>query len=161
MKNIAMILCAASLLCGCVNTPQKSPECIAIETVYTVDRDIAANSKTIAEALAKEKSISLAGCPADFTKAYKANIAAWEKMADIEKKMYASGNISKAVSDIKDYLSKYQSDPTAAAVNLKTQWTSLSQSIDSAAAEIARTFGEYTSIGAKYGAIYGKSNNIF
>jgi len=155
------MLFASTLLCSCADTPQQSPECVAIETVYAIDREIAANSKTIAEALAKEKSIPLAGCPADFAKAYRANIAAWEKMAEIERKMYSSGNIAKAVSDIRDFLAKYQSDPTAASVGLKQQWSSLSDAIDSAASEIAQTFGEYTSIGAKYGAIYGKPQTLF
>lgn len=148
-------------LFGCESTPQKSPETLAIESVYNIDQTIIASSKTIAEVVAKAESISLAGCPQSFVKAYNANINAWKEMADIERKMYATGNISKASSDIRRFLSDYQTNPSQAGVRLKKEWPALSSEIDTALADITRTFSQYTSIGTEYNAVYNRQKNLF
>jgi hypothetical protein len=76
MKKILILLCACIVLVGCQSTPQKPPETIAIESVYNIDKNLVSDSKTIAEVVSKAESISLAGCPANFVKAYQANISA-------------------------------------------------------------------------------------
>ena len=161
MKKLAIILCMCFALFGCESTPQKSPETLAIESVYNIDQTIIASSKTIAEVVAKAESISLAGCPQSFVKAYNANINAWKEMADIERKMYATGNISKASSDIRRFLSDYQTNPSQAGVRLKKEWPALSSEIDTALADITRTFSQYTSIGTEYNAVYNRQKNLF
>ena len=161
MKKIIILVCACLTLLGCQTTAQKSPEALAIESVYKIDQSIVANSKTIAEVVAKAESISLAGCPQDFVKAYKANIDAWRKMADIERQMYASGNIAKASADISRFLYDYQTNPSQAGVRLKKDWPALSNEIDTALADITKTFTDYTSIGTEYNVVYYRQKNFF
>ena len=154
MKKILILLCACIVLVGCQSTPQKPPETIALESVYNIDKNLVSDSKTIAEVVSKAESISLAGCPANFVKAYQANISAWQEMANVERKMYASGNISKASSDIQRFLSDYEKNPTLATVRLKSEWPALANQIDSAMFDITKTFTKYTSIGAEYNAVF-------
>ena len=75
-------------------------------------------------------------------------------MADVEKKMYASGNISKASSDIQRFLADYEKNPTLATVRLKSEWPALANQIDSAMFDITKTFTKYTAIGAEYNAVF-------
>ena len=154
MKKILILLCACIALTGCQTNPPKPPETLAIEYVYNIDKNLISNSKTISEVVAKAESISLAGCPEEFVKAYKANILAWQKLAVVEKEMYASGNIAKASSDIQRFLSDYENNPTLASVRLKSEWPALANQIDSAMFDITKTFTKYTSIGAEYNAVF-------
>lgn len=160
MKKIISFLLTCVALAGCATQPQQSPEQMSIEAVYSVDQKIIATSKTIAEVVAKAQSISLTGCPPEFIDGYRANVKAWVKFADVEKKMYTT-NITKAQSDIEKFLSQYQTNATQATVDLIKEWPSMSAEINSSVSNIIKTFTEYTTIGAKYGAIYNRQKNFF
>lgn len=152
--------CASLAACNTQPPPQKSPECTAIETVYAIDKQIVSTSNTVSEVAAKSQSVALTGCPPEFIDAYRANVKAWQKLADIEKKMYTV-NMTKAQTDIANFLSEYQSNPSKAAVELKRRWPSQAKAIDECAAQIASTRADYIAIGVKYDAVYNQNSGLF
>ncbi len=153
MKKTLLALIASIALFGCQSEPQPTPEKLAVEAVYAVDSKICDGSRTIAEVASKADSVNLKGAPQDFTLAYKANVAAWKKFAELEKKMFAT-NMSKAGDDVKNFISDYTSNPSKASVNLQKAWPQFANEIGACVAEVAKTNSEYKSAGARVGAVY-------
>ncbi len=160
MKKLIPLLSVCAIFSACHTPTQQTPEGMAIEAVYSVDQKIISTSTTISEVSAKMQSVSLTGCPPEFVDAFRSNIKAWIKFSDVEKKMYTA-NMTKAQADIRNYLSECQSNPSKAAVELRKQWPSLTKEIDYCTSEIAKTFSEYTLVGAKFDAVYNKGKNLF
>ncbi len=159
MKKLAIILFACASLAACT-TEQASPEKLAVDAVYNTNlNNVMGKSKSAAEVVSKMQSIKLNTCPADFVDAYRQYIKAWDKFASLEKEMY-SVNMPKATTDMENFVSDYQTDPTKAVVALKKEWQQFSEKIDSASANLARAFANLTSIGAKYGSAYPRKGGI-
>lgn len=154
------LVCASLAACNTQPPVQKTPDCMAIEAVYSIDKQIVSTSNTVSEVAAKSQSVALTGCPPEFIDAYRANVKAWQKLADIEKKMYTV-NMTKAQTDIAKFLSEYQSNPSKAAVELKRRWPSQAKAIDECAARIASTRADYIAIGVKYDAVYNRNSGLF
>ncbi len=159
MKKVMLLLSCCAFLAACNSAPQETPEQISIQAVYKVDADVISTSKTASEVVTKLQAIRLNGCPPAFVDAFRANIKAWEKMVMLEKKMYAV-NMQKATSDMEKFISAYPGNASKATVALKQAWPSFAEEIDSASTAITRTKTEYTSVGAKFNAIY-KDPSLF
>ena len=88
MKKILSILALVSALAlsACNSATQESPEQLSIQAVYSIDSKITASSKSASEVVSKMQSVRLAGCPVDFTNAYKDYIRAWDKLVSLERK---------------------------------------------------------------------------
>lgn len=160
MKKILATIAAALVVVGCTTTQTLTPEKQAIDRVFAADASFAKNSTSVAQLVIKEKTISLAGCPADFIAAYKSNISAWEKMEAIEKKMYAA-NQENAARDIKAFLASYASDAPKAFVEMKSKWPQFAEELDKAFEDIERTKAAYKTVGAKYSSVYPSSGGLF
>lgn len=159
MKKTVIMLSCCALLAACNSTPQESPEQLSIQAVYKVDTDVISSSKTASEVVTKLQAIRLNGCPSAFVDAFRANIKSWEKLVLLEKRMYAV-NMQKATSDMEKFISSYPSNASQAVVALKHEWPSFAEEIDKVASAITRTKTEYTSIGAKFNAVY-KNPSLF
>ncbi len=160
MKKIIALVALSVALSACDSGVQESPEQLSIQAVYTIDASIPAKSKSAAEVVAKLRSVRLVGCPVDFVDAYKSYIKSWDKLAELEKKMY-SVNMQKATSDMANFISDYSAKPIDAAVTLKKEWPSYSKEIDAATSAISKAFVTVTSVGAKYNAVYKSNNSMF
>ena len=99
------------------------------------------------------QSVRLAGCPVDFTNAYKDYIRAWDKLVVLEKKMYGQ-NMKKASSDISSYISDFNS--ASAVVALKKEWPAFASEIDSITEGITKAYANCISVGARYNAVVKK-----
>ena len=160
MKKILSILALVSALAlsACNSATQESPEQLSIQAVYSIDSKITASSKSASEVVSKMQSVRLAGCPVDFTNAYKDYIRAWDKLVSLEKKMYGQ-NMKKASSDLSSYISDFNS--ASAVVALKKEWPAFASDIDSATTKLSKSFTALTALGAKYNAVYKKDSSIF
>lgn len=157
MKKILTLFTICMSLVGCNSTPQESPEQSSIGAVYSMDSKVINGSKTASEVVSKLQAIRLNGCPSEFVDAYRTYIKSWDKLAGLEKRMYAV-NMSKATSDIEKFISNYQSNSIDATVALKKEWPSFASDIDSITAEMARCYTNFTAAGTKYNAVYKKSS---
>ena len=153
MKRIVFVIMASLVLSACQTDVQETPEQIAITSVYNINIKAITGSKSAAEVVAKLQSIRLNACPAFFVDAYRDYIKAWEKLADVEKKMYAI-NMQKAVSDMSDFMSDFVSKPQEAIVVLKKKWPTLAADIDQANNSITKAFANLQLAGARYNAVY-------
>lgn len=162
MKKIVLSLIAAVILAGCSSTPETvvSPERVAIDRVFAADANFARNSTSIAQLVVKQKSLSLAGTPADFMSAYKDNIAAWQKMEAIEAKMYAV-DTPRASADINRFLNNYMSNPVNAIIDLQRRWPQFSDELSAAFAAIQASRTAYINIGVRHSAAYPSGSNWF
>lgn len=154
MKKIMAIMTVCAALVACNSTPE-SPEQMAVTAVYNMDADICGNSRGASEIVAKLQSIKMTSCPADFSDAFRAYVKSWEKMAEVEKKMYLV-DMGKATSDMASFVSAFRSDKTKSVVDLKGNWKQFSADIDKATAEIIKSNTKLLTIGTKYGAVYPK-----
>ncbi len=159
MKTKILLLSAicVSLLCAC-QSKITSPEATSISAVYAYNMTTLDNSNSPSGIVAKLNSANLIGCPQDFIDAYNNYISAWAGFANIEKKMYAQ-NLKKADSDLAEFISEYQKNPSLATVNLKSQWQNLATEIDKASANLAMAFSALKNVGAKYNIAYEKPSS--
>ena len=155
MKKILSILALVSALAlsACNSATQESPEQLSIQAVYSIDSKITASSKSASEVVSKMQSVRLAGCPVDFTNAYKDYIRAWDKLVSLEKKMYGH-NMKKASSDLSSYISDFNS--ASAVVALKKEWPAFASEIDSTTEAITKAYANCISVGARYNAVVKK-----
>ncbi len=154
MKKIIPILLATALIAGC-QTPQETPDKIAVDSVYKTDSLIAKNSKTAAEVVATMESVNLSGCPEDFVKQYKACIKPWKDFAALEKQMYTV-NTAKAKDDIASFISDYRSNLSKAVVKLKGQWPQFAEQISKITSDISVAETSLKNVGTASGAVYPK-----
>ncbi len=154
MKKLIPILLSVAFIAGC-QTPQETPQKIAVDAVYKTDSLIAKNSKTAAEVVATMESVSLSGCPEDFAKQYKACIKPWRDFATLEKQMYGV-NTAKAKEDIASFIADYRSNFSKAVVKLKGQWPQFADQISKITSEIAVAETSLKNIGTASGAVYPK-----
>lgn len=159
MKRVLVLIVAAMALCAC-QTPQLTPEQSAVDRVLIADASYAKTSTTFAQFVTSAETTNLAGCPKNFVSAFQDGIAAWKKMADIEKQMYALDR-TKAMSDIKAFLGEYPTNPMNAIIVLKKKWPQFSQQLDKAFAEVREAFTKYTLIASELGVAYPAASGIF
>lgn len=155
-KLIALVIVAVSLL-GCQTQQQLTPEQSAIDRVLIADASYASTSTTFAQYVTSAETTNLAGCPKDFVSAFQDSIAAWKKMADIEKQMYALDR-TRAIADIKTFLSEYQTNPLNAIIVLKNKWPQFEKELDKAFGQIREAFTKYTLIASTVGVAYPKAS---
>ncbi len=156
MKKICIfVFSLACIFSGCQSVPP-SPEAVSIDAVYVYNMGVLANSNSPSAIVAKLRSVSLIGCPADFVNAYNNYVEAWSGVAKLEKKMY-SENLKKADSSFEDFINTYQNNSSEAVVTLKKDWKPLSSEIDSATSSLAKSFTEMKIVGARYNVVYKSS----
>ena len=68
-----------------LGAPSDAQAAAAIKKVIAADSSAYADVTSVAEVLENMKAIDLSECPDDFADAYRAHIAAWEAMAQLEK----------------------------------------------------------------------------
>lgn len=153
MKRLLALVSASFALCACNSGIQETPEQLAIQSVYGINSKVIDGSKTAAEVVAKLQSVRLNACPAVFVDSFRDYIKAWEKMSEIEKKMYAV-NMQKAASDMASYMDTYAGKPQEAAVQLKAKWPTFAEEIDKANSAITKAFTDLQVVGSRYNAVY-------
>lgn len=147
-----MAVCAS--LVACNSTPE-SPEQMSVTAVYNMDVEICGSSRACSEIVAKLQSVKMTSCPADFADAFRSYVKAWEKMSEVEKKMYLV-DMNKATSDMASFVSTFRNDKPKAVVELKNNWKQFAVDIDKATAEISKAQTKLLIVGTKYGAVYPK-----
>lgn len=157
MKKILALLVASIALFGC-QTQQLTPEQSAVDRVLTADAAYVTTSTTFAQLVTSAETTNLAGCPKDFVSYYKDNIAAWKKMADIEKQMYTLDR-ARAMASIKAFLGQYPTNPLNAIIELKKQWPQFDKELDKSFGEIRKTLTQYSLVASKLGVAYPKASS--
>jgi hypothetical protein len=160
MKKILSLAAVALILVGCASTETITPERQAIDRVFAADVNFARNSSSVRQLVLNQKTLSLAGVPTEFANAYKANIAAWEKMEAIEKKMYVVDQ-AKAARDINVFLNGYAVNSLRAFAAFRAEWPQFSEELDKAFQEIERTRVAFKAIGATHFAVYPTPSSWF
>lgn len=157
MKKILLVIAVAVSLLGC-QSQQLTPEQSAVDRVLVADASYVKTSTTFSQLVTSAETTNLAGCPKDFISIYKDNIAAWKKMADIEKQMYALDR-NRAMADIKTFISDYPTNPLNAIIVLKKQWPQFDKELDKAFSEIRKSLTQYSLVASKLGVAYPKASS--
>lgn len=153
------LIIAAMALCAC-QTKELTPEQSALDRVLIADASYAKTSTTFAQVVTSAETTNLAGCPKNFVSAFQDGVAAWKKMADIEKQMYALDR-ARAMSDIKDFLGEYSTNPLNAIIVLKKKWPQFAQQLDKAFGELREAFTKYTLLASEQGVAYPAASGMF
>jgi len=88
---LAIVVIVVVILFQSSRGPRNEQAAAAIEKAIAADASAYADVTSVAEVVEHMKAINLSDCPDDFADAYRAHIAAWESMAQLESDALAWG----------------------------------------------------------------------
>jgi hypothetical protein len=125
----------------------------AIEQVLVEDSKTSANVRSVAEVVARMRSINLSGCPGDFSAAYMAHVHAWELLASVEQEALSyNANFNSGEAFVEAFIRGALGDPFGKMNESIGALNDLKQSYQRALAQIKFTYDKIEEIATKYGA---------
>ena len=146
---------ATAVFLGCVPLSGcgKNSNVTNIERVLKADTTTTTGVRSIADVATRMRTISLTGCPPDFSAAYVAHIHAWELFAEVEgDAIVFDANFNSGEAMVEAFIRGIMLDPFGKALEATAEQNRLRANYQRAQIQIRETFHRVEEIAVAHGA---------